>query len=179
MSSELLGIEGYHPIISCEGTAEEVVVRKLLMADALIFAKDDVLEVTRKRKARDIQSEFLNYDYEWPVCILRVLDSKSEGFKLGTLYAKRFPVWSFYTHPEIEILAIINEGKWRSWKNAQKRPSQFCKEELRLGDIKQRAFLDEYWDAGSIAVAAREYRRVSRLAKGELCLADLIRENFR
>lgn len=178
MSVDPLGLEGCHPIISCEGTAEEIIVRKLLAADALVFPKNDVVEVTRKRKAKDIQSEFLNYDYEWPVCILRVLDSRSEGFKLGALYARRFPVRSFYTHPEVEILTIINEGEWRGWKGSQKKPSVFCKEDLRMGEVKQRTFLEGYWDAASIAAAAREYKRLSRLGKGELCLADLIREDF-
>lgn len=179
MSAEALGLQGWHPIISCEGTAEEVVVKKLLAADALVFSRNDVVEVTRKRRAKDIQDEFLNYDYEWPVCILRVLDSRNEGFKLGALYAGRFPVRSFFTHPEVEVLTVINEGEWRSWKSGQKKPSQFCKEDLRMGGVKQRTFLEGYWRAESIATAAREYKRLSRLTKGELCLADLIRDDFR
>lgn len=71
----LATIAGYHPIISCEGTGEEVLVRKLIEDDALIFSNDEVIEVTRKRKAADIQERYLNYEYDWPVCIVRVLDS--------------------------------------------------------------------------------------------------------
>lgn len=34
---------GYHPIISCEGTAEQVAVDILLEADALVFSESDVV----------------------------------------------------------------------------------------------------------------------------------------
>lgn len=47
---------------------------------------------------------------------------------------------------------------------------------LRMNDIKQRAFPDGYWDARSISVTAREYKRLSHLAKDESCSADLMRE---
>ena len=76
MASPLDGLVGCHPIFSCEGTAEQVVVRKLLEADVLVFPAVDVVEVTRKRKASDIQADFLGFDYDWPVCIVRVLDSR-------------------------------------------------------------------------------------------------------
>lgn len=178
MLDDSLQTEDYHLIISCEGTAEEVVIGKLAAADALIFPSERILEATRKRKPRDIQNEFLNYDYEWPVCILRILDSKSEAFKLGPLYKDRFPVRSFYTHPEIEVLAIIKEGEWKNWKKSQKKPSQFCKENLCMSEIKRYTFLEKYWNAESIAVASREYKRLSRLNRGELCLANFIRGSF-
>lgn len=64
---------GYHPIISCEGTAEQVAVEILLEAGALVFPESDVVAVTRLRKASDIQDNYLNLDYDWPVCIVRVL----------------------------------------------------------------------------------------------------------
>ena len=167
-----------HPIISCEGPTEEAMVKILLDADALVFPADRLIEVTTKRKARDIQDAYLNYDYEWPVCIIRILDSRNEKFRLGSLYVDRFPVWSFVTHPEVEVLAIIREGKWQDWKKSRKKPSQYCKENLSMSKLKQRSFLDGYWDAGSIAKAARGYRSLSRISKNELCLADLIRSDF-
>lgn len=166
---------GYHPIISCEGTAEQVAVDILLEADALVFSEADVVDVTRLRKASDIQDNYLNLDYDWPVCIVRVLDSRKERFKLGNLYAGRFPVVSYVTHPEIEVLAIIREGSWRRWHGGRMKPSDFCKQELGMHEVKREGFLRDYWDADSLTTAAREYRRLSKIPKGELCLADLIR----
>ena len=166
---------GYHPIISCEGTAEQVVVEILLEADALVFPKSDVVAVTRLRKAPDIQDKFLNYDYDWPVSVLRVLDSRKERFKLGNLYADRFPVANYVTHPEREVLAIIREGAWRRWHGGRMKPSDFCKQELGMREVKREGFLRGYWDADSLTAAAKEYKRLSKIPKGELCLADLIR----
>ena len=168
--------EGYHPIISCEGAAEQVAAEILLGANMLVFPTDDIVEVTRKRKAVDIQDEFLGYDYDWPVCIIRLLDSRKERFRLGGLYAHRFPVVDVLTHPEMEVLAIINEGKWERWSKSGKKPSEFCKDDLGFGRrIKSTDFLMSYWNADSLAQAAIEYKRLSRISRGEICLADLLR----
>lgn len=164
----------FHPIISCEGTAEQVLMEKLLGASALVFPATNVVEITRKRKANEIQ-ELLNYNFDWPVCVIRILDSRKEQFRLNRLYAERFPVWSFVTHPEIEVLAIVKEGQWRRWEKSRKRPSDFCKQDLGMANIKQKCFLDDYWTAQSIVEAANEYRRLSKIPKGEYCLADLIK----
>ena len=171
---------GYHPLIICEGTAEEVITKKLLSADALIFPRDSIVDITRKRKASEIQTDFLSYDFPWPVCIMRVLDSRKESFRLGALYTNRFPVVNVVTHPEMEILAVIREGAWQKWSKAKSRvrPSEYCKQELGMKVIKRAAFLEEFWDAESIIAAAREYRRVSKILSGEFCLADVIKENL-
>ena len=163
-----------HAIDSCEGAAEQVVVEKLREADALIVPAENVLDVTRTRSAAGIKEDYLNYDYPWPVCIVRVLDSRSEKFVLGKLYA-RFRVLSFITHPEAEVLALIREGVWDKWKRSGKKPSDFCKQDLGMSEIKSSDFLAAYWDVDSIAEAAREYRRLSKIGKDELCLADLFR----
>ena len=175
-SDKLDDLRGHHPIISCEGTAEQVIIEKLSEADALVFPAGDIVGITRTRRARDIQDEFLGYDYDWPVCIVRVHDSRRERFRLGNLYAFRFPVADIITHPEIEVLAVIREGAWGRWHKSGKKPSDYCVQDLGLRGIKTSEFLNSYWDAGSIANAAKEYRRLSKLLKGELCLDDLIRD---
>ena len=163
-----------HVILSCEGTAEQVIVDKLVGADVTIFPADNVIAVTRMRKAAEIQEEFLDYDYDWPVSVLRVLDSRKERFRLGNLYADRFPVHSFITHPEIEILVIIREGEWERWSKSGARPSIYCKQQMKMKDVKSRPFLEGCWTPELIAKAAVEYRRLSKIPRGELCLADLI-----
>lgn len=166
-----------HPIISCEGTGEEVVARKLVEADRLIFPATAVVDITRKRRSADIQSDYLGFQYDWPVCILRILDSPRERFRLGRLYSERFPVVSVYTRPEIEMLVIIREGRYADYskRSSAMKPSIFCKDVLRMRDVKSAAFLEDYWSAGAIVDAARDYRKLSHLGQGELCLADIIR----
>ena len=174
VSSSMEQLRGYHPLISCEGTAEQVLIEVLSKSDALVFLSSDIVDITRIRKARDIQDEYLNYDYDWPVCIVRVHDSRKERFNLNGLYASRFPVVDIITHPEIEFLTIIHEGVWGRWSKSGKKSSVYCLQDLGMKGIKSREFLESYWDCDSIVSAAKEYRRVSKLLKGELCLDDLI-----
>lgn len=166
--------EGRHAIVSCEGTVEQSVIEKLLGADALVFPRDNIVDVTRLRKAADIEESYLSFDYDWPVCVVRVHDSRKEHFRLGRLYADRFPVASVLTHPEMEVLTIIREGEWQRWHKGRLKPSEYCVQALGMRGIKSAEFVNGYWDAESIKNAAEEYRRLSKIPRGELCLADLI-----
>ena len=169
--------EGRHPLFVCEGTVEQVLITKLLDADALVFPRDNVLDVTRTRRAPDVQDLYLGYDFDWPVCIVRVLDSRHESFALGGLYAGPFRGPSGFTRPEAEVVTIIRENEWSRWSKvkSRKKPSVFCKDDLGMKAIKSEKFLQSYWDVEAIVAAAHEYRRLSKLAQGELCLADLIK----
>lgn len=169
-----LADEGYHAVISCEGTAEQAIVEKLLEEDALVFPNGYVVDVTRMRKSSDIEEAYLSFDYDWPVCVVRVHDSRKERFRLGRLFVDRFPVESVLTHPEIEILAIIREGEWHQWRKGHLKPSVYCSQVLGMGEVKSAEFLKAYWDVASIKRAAGEYRRLSKIPRGEHCLADLI-----
>lgn len=53
------------------------------------------------------------------------------------------------THPEIEMLVIINEGMYGKYTNGSKRlkPSDYCKRELGMKQVKSRAWLERYWAA--------------------------------
>ena len=136
-----------------------------------------MIDVTRKRKSIDIQDEYLKFEYDWPVCIVRVLDSLRERFKLGTLYAERYPIINVYTRPEIEMLIIIRENKYNDYIKQKSilKPSIFCKNNLKLPHVKSAAFLQKYWSsADEIVEAAIEYRRLTHLERGELTLADII-----
>lgn len=42
---------------------EQVLVTKLLDADALVFPRDNVLDVTRTLRAPDVQDLYLGYDF--------------------------------------------------------------------------------------------------------------------
>ena len=155
-SSALERLASYHPIISCEGAAEEIVIGKLIEADVLVFPSSNLVGITRLRKATRIQEKYLNYDYDWPVCILRVLDSPREKFSLRKLYRDRFKVYSIYTRPEIEILIIIREDNWDSWKRSGIKPSEYCTQVMHISQVKNAGFLDGYWDAESLIFAALE-----------------------
>jgi hypothetical protein len=109
-------------ICICEGAAEQAIIELLLAHNSLIFSYDNLVgrKITRKRKASEIQSSFLNRTYQKQVNILRVLDSKSDPFKLPPIYAKRYPVYNIYTHPEIEMLLISAEGQIEKYLQKKK-----------------------------------------------------------
>ena len=85
-------LETHHPLVICEGTAEEVVFNKLLEADKLVFTSNMLHDIMRTRGVRKIQEEYLSFRFDYPVCIVRLADSPSERFELTSLYKERFPV---------------------------------------------------------------------------------------
>jgi hypothetical protein len=164
-------------LFSCEGGFETVAVKKLLTSGKLILSKDDVIGIASDRSIADIQRDYLGFDYgDRPVTILRIVDSPSKRFALGRLYRERFEVKSVFTRPEAEILVIINEGCYSDYSKRKNRmkPSVYCKQILGMKNVKSVSFLEQYWNVDALADSAREYRRLSNMGKGELCIADLL-----
>lgn len=163
-------------LISCEGEAENTIISILKSNDAFCFPPNQILDITNKRKACDIQEEYLNIDYGKPLFLLRIVDSKSAQFQLGNLYRERCVVYDIHTRPEIEMLVIIREGMYDTYQKvaSSMKPSDFCKQTLRMPYVKRPTWLNGYWDFASLKSAIIDYRRLHRLSKGELCLADIL-----
>ena len=157
----------------CEGTAEEVIINKLNAASVFDIEPGNLIDITRIRAASRIEEEFFNVDYDLPVQVIRILDSRGENFKKGKLYENRYSVVNVYTRPEIEMLIVHNEDKFEAWKKSGRRPCEFCADTLGLSQVKSREFLDKYWDVESIIHAAEIYRRKHKGGPDELCLRDL------
>ena len=104
------------------------------------------------------------------------MDSRRESFKLSKAYAYKIDVINVITAPEIEMLIIHNEGAYERFKRSGKKPSDFCKMDLRMGNVKAYDFVKDYFANPKILVdAIREYRRVANIPKGEYSLADLLK----
>ena len=171
-------------ICICEGAAEQAIIELLLDHNSLVFAPDNLVgrEVTRKRKASEIQSSFLNRAYQRRVNILRILDSKKDSFKLPPLYAERFPVHNIYTHPEIEMLLIIAEGQSEKYLQKEKsryKPSAYCAEVLFPGKhIKSCEFIQDYFaDINKLHNAIRLYHEQAG-KRGEANLFHLLSKSL-
>ncbi len=90
--------------------------------------------------------------------------------------AKKFGVINVITAPEIEMLVIFAEKKYAAFKNSRKRPSDFCTQDLGLGNVKSRDFVQQYFQDVDLLIAAiKEYKRISHRAKGEYALANLLK----
>lgn len=166
---------GSHILISCEGGAEDAIVRMLLSCQCFAFDVDDVIAVTRLRKAQDIERQYLGFEYDRPVRLLRIVDSVRARFQLGALYRDRCSVYRICTRPEIEVLTILNEGRFGDYAHKHMKPSDYCKQHLGMTDVKRPEFLEGYWTVDSLVECILEYARIHRAEPGEYALADLLK----
>lgn len=162
----------------CEGAAEQVIMDLLLENNRLIFNRDDLLEgeLLRCRSGKNFEEQYLRKGFTEQITVLRVLDSRNETFKLSKAYVHKIKVVNVITAPEIEMLIIFKEGKYNAYKKSGKKPSVFCKSELKYSDVKSTDFIKRYFcDIESLVDAIKEYKRVSYLRDGEYSLADLLK----
>ncbi|MBO4831278.1 MAG: hypothetical protein J5569_02255 [Oscillospiraceae bacterium] len=163
----------------CEGSAERAIIKLLLDENRLIFTWDDLLEgeILRCRNAKKFEEQHLRKGFTDKITVLRILDSRRERFKLSKAYASKIDVVNVITAPEIEMLVIFAEGKYDEYKKSKKKPSTFCKEDLKISDVKSIQFVESYFaDIEVLISAIREYRRVSSIQRGEYALSDLLNE---
>ena len=77
---------------------------------------------------------------------------------------------------KIEMLIIFNEGKYNEFKKTKKSPSDFCKSELKMRDVKSYDYVKNYFEDPTVLVGAiKEYHKISRVQNGEYTLLDLIK----
>lgn len=162
----------------CEGSAEEAIIDILVDNDLLIFTREEMLEerVIRCRNARRFEERFLRKGFDGKISVIRILDSRREGFRLSKAYERKIDVINVVTAPEIEMLIIYGEGVYDQFKRSGKKPSEFCKANLRMHDVKSYDFVKSYFSDPQILVKAiKEYRRTANIPKGEYSLADLLK----
>lgn len=162
----------------CEGASEKAIVNLLLDAGKLIFTRERLLEhdVLRIRGGKKFEETYLRKGFTERITVLRILDSRREQFKISKAYQHKIEIVNVITAPEIEMLVIFKEGKYDDYKKSHKKPSDFCKEDLKLPDVKQTDFVTAYFsDIDSLIGAIIEYRRVSNIRHGEYSLADLLK----
>ena len=110
------------------------------------------------------------------VSVIRILDSRREEFRLSKAYEQKIDVVNVITAPEIEMLIIHAEGAYDQFKRSGKKPSEFCKTNLRMHDVKSYDFVKQYFSNPQLLVKAiKEYRRTANIPKGEYSLSDLLR----
>ena len=150
----------------------------MVFRGALIFNNDQLLEneIIRCRAAKKFEQTYLRKGFEKKITVLRILDSRKENFKLSKAYKDKVAVIDIITAPEIEMLIIFNEGKYDDFKKSKVKPSEFCKTVLKFSSVKSYEFVKDYFsDTDQLLESIREYRRVSKIRKGEITLSDLLK----
>lgn len=185
-------LKTHYVLFSVEGGYEGIVIDKLVNAEALVIPQNFIVKdrmtykpYTRMRNAKDIAEQYLNENYQTEnadkLLIARIIDSKTPKFNLPKKYQDNAIVRNFITSPEIEMLTIYKENAYKNWlnhsnANRQLKPSEFCKQELKLSKIKSPSFLEEYWDNTSDLIKCiRKYaQNHQRQASNNFFLADLL-----
>ena len=162
----------------CEGGAEKTIIELLLDSNSLIFSYDDLLEgeILRCRKARDFETQYLRKYFNEKVTVLRILDSRRERFAWSKAYAHKVDVINVLTAPEIEMLVILSENKYKEFKGSNLKPSEYCKSFLGYLNVKRPVFIEAYFkDLDKLITAIKRYKKVSKINHGEYALADLLK----
>ena len=137
------------------------------------------------RSAKEFETRYLRKGFSEKITVYRILDSRGEEFKLSKAYEHKVDVVNVITAPEIEMLIIFTEKKYKAYKNEKRKnpqlkPSDFCKINLKYTKVKQYDFVKEYFaDIPVLLNALHEYKSKSRIQKNEKTLWDLLREDAR
>lgn len=162
----------------CEGGAEQAIMDILLENNAIIFEKEQLLDekVIRTRSAQKFEQDYLRKTFNEKITVYRILDSRREKFKLSKLYENKVEVINVITAPEIEMLIIHNEDKYNDYNKTKKKPSDYCKQNLKYSDVKSYKFVEEYFsNIKTLISAIKTYRQKADVKKGETTLYDLLR----
>ena len=153
----------------CEGSAENAIMDILLDHELLIFSREEMIEeeVIRCREGKKFEEKYLRKGFMNKISVIRILDSRRENFKLSKAYANKVDVINVITAPEIEMLIIFNEDKYKEFKKSGKKPSGFCKEDLKMAEVKSYDFVNDYFSNPTVLVAAiKKYNELSKVQKG-------------
>lgn len=163
----------------CEGGAETAIMNMLLEHDLLIFNRQQLIgeEVLKRMSAKEFQEKYLKLEYDKKIIILRIIDSRNEKFPLSEIYRCQVEVIDVITAPEIEMLIIIKEDKYRKFcTSGIQKPSDYCKQVLNMNNVKSPKFIKEYFsNINELVESIREYCRVHKKRKNEHNLCDLLK----
>lgn len=162
----------------CEGSAEHAIMDLLLENNAIQFQKENLLDekIIRTRSGSEFEKNYLRKNFESKITVYRILDSRSEKFKLSKLYKDKVEVINVITAPEIEMLIIHNENQYDHFKKSGKKPSDYCKQDLKISDIKSYKFVKKYFSDINILISSIcTYRQKAKIPNGEFTLYDLLK----
>lgn len=163
----------------CEGAAEAAIIDILLDNHLLIFQREELLEekVLLVRDGGNFEKRYLRKGFHEQISVIRILDSRRENFKLSKPYMSKVDVINVITAPEIEMLIVLNEGKYDAFKKSRKKPSEYCKTDLKMSNVKSYAFVSEYFQCPETLLRAiKMYDKVTKSRKDEYTLMDLLKD---
>lgn len=133
----------------------------------LIFEPEDLYrgQIFSQRSAKAFAKE-LGLETTRKIHIYRVIDSRSERFVIPIAYAKKISaIDTLYTRPEIEMLYIIDSGRYNEYQRSGiQKPSDFVKVRVHpKKPFKSQRVVTDYWTGriDELVAAIRDYARLS------------------
>lgn len=177
--------------IICEGSAEQAIIEILLENNCLIIENDDYLinnGPIRTRSAKNFCDNYMGKNYGSKIDLIRIIDSKNENLNFGSakcrkIFEAKIEVINVITPPEIELLIIVSEDKYDNFiKSYCSKPSDYCKKELKMRDVKSLAFVKEYFsDVNKLLDAIKKVHSIkkSTIPKDFRTLYNLLKDEFK
>lgn len=184
-------MEDNYNAILCEGAAEEAIITRLLEADCLVIKNDNYLienSPIRVRSAQNFCDRYLGKNFEGKVNVYRIIDSKNEKFSFKSkryekIYAEKLNIKNVITPPEIEMLIIIDQDHLKKYNQSSiKKPSDYCKQVLKISNVKEFEFVYHYFnDITRLVFAIKVVHRLKRKTLSEVdhTLFELMKEEFK
>lgn len=166
--------------IVVEGGSERAIIDLLLDNHKLIVGRENLLEeaVINDRAGKRFATKHLDHSFDGrKVKIWRILDSKTERFKVPKPYEKKISdVQDFYTRPEIEILLVLYFDDYVKFRKSGMKPSEFAKQNYSdyFRNVKSKDEMVKFWRAKVDELVAT-LKRYQSMHKDENTIANLIK----
>lgn len=165
-------------LIMCEGANEKKIIDILLENQKLKVTEDDLIGRIIYH-ARQIKNSAMVMGqlrmYGGDVEVWRIGDKQKDKLVIPTEFKTQIKkITKFCTLPELEILLILSEGKYKEYEKgkSQKHPKDFAKENIFCNRQRYRGdtkFYEDYYgkDINKLIDAIHEYRQRNHAHKDD------------
>ena len=165
-------------LIMCEGANEKKIIDMLLENKKLIVSEDDLLgQITyharQIKKSPMVMGQLRIYGGD--VEIWRIGDKQTDKLDIPLEFKSKIKkVTKFCTLPELEILLILSEKKFKEYEKgkSQKHPKDFAKDNIVYNKCKYKGdtkFYETYYgnDINKLIKAIQEYKQRNHAHKND------------
>lgn len=165
-------------LIMCEGANEKKIIDMLLENKKLIVSEDDLLgQITyharQIKKSPMVMGQLRIYGGD--VEIWRIGDKQTDKLDIPLEFKSKIKkVTKFCTLPELEILLILSEKKFKEYEKgkSQKHPKDFAKDNIVYNKSKYKGdtkFYEAYYgnDINKLIKAIQEYKQRNHAHKND------------
>ena len=165
-------------IIACEGKSELVLINHLIKR-GVFFAKPEQLLDDRPihmRQLTDIEAIINSLNIDEEIDVYRIGDTQKDELDLSRFKERieHIHVYKVCTKPEIEILIILAENKYREYCKISRERNIGPKQYVKM-TFKNYRSIEKYIEQHDIVKAIKDYKKLKRHKVDEMYLADLIK----